>query len=114
MTLAIVLACVAAYLFVGLRLVAPRFVTRMVANGIRQWPNIADDSIERWRREAAGFAVVIAVGWPLYFVGTFLLDTISRAAPLTDYELRRKSEQQAKRIADLERQLGIGREARRG
>jgi hypothetical protein len=114
MTLVIVLACVAAYLVVGFRYAAPRFVTRMVESDIRQWPSLAHDSTERWRREAAGFAVVIGFVWPFYLGGVLLLNAIAKSAPLTDYELRRKSEQQARRIADLERQLGIGREARRG
>lgn len=111
MTLLVVLVCVVAYLAFGFGYVAPRYVTRQVEDHIRRLPALAKESgkVARWRREEAGFAVAPALCWPFYLLCRAVVGRIAAAAPLTSFELRAENEAQAKRIAELERELGIGR-----
>ncbi|MGW4422564.1 hypothetical protein [Streptosporangium sp. NPDC004631] len=104
MTAMIVIGGIVVYLAVGLGRVAPLFVTRAVADSIQRYPSLAErpGQIEEWRREEAGSALLIAAGWPFYLLGRFLLGRIAGAAPPTSYEL-------TQRIAELERELGMGR-----
>ncbi len=114
MTLFIVLGCgfgsIAAYLIVGFGYVAPRWVTREVEESIRRCPTLAKDPAEvaEWRRDSAGLAWGPALVWPLYLLGRLVTNRIASAAPLTSHELRIENEQKAKRIAQLEKELGIG------
>lgn len=109
MTVLIIIGGIATYLVVylaiGLGWVAPRHVTRAVADSIQRYPSLAErpGQIEEWRREEAGSALLIAVVWPFYLLGRFLLGRIAGAAPPTSYEL-------TQRIAELERELGIGKQ----
>lgn len=107
----IALVIIAVYLAIGLGWVAPRYVTRAVADYIRRFPTLAGDPgrIEQWRREEVGLSLLVAFGWPLYLVGRLLLNWIAGASPLTSYELKVLSDQQARRIAELEEQLGMGK-----
>ncbi|MEU4578964.1 hypothetical protein [Nonomuraea sp. NPDC023979] len=110
MTLFIVLAAVAGYLAIGLGYIAPRWAAREVENDIRQFGILAKDPgrIAEWRRDAAGFSVGIALVWPGYLVCRWLVDQIVHATPPSSHELKALNEQQARRIAELERELGIG------
>lgn len=120
MTLLVVLGCVAAffaaYLAIGFGYIAPRYVTCEVADSIRKYPTIATPgNVAEWRRFAASMAWGTAIVWPFYLLGRAGTAWIHGRSPLTDHELKVKTEQQAKRIAELERELGItGREATRG
>jgi hypothetical protein len=118
--LLIVLASLIAYIAVGLKYVAPLYVTRAMEGRVRLWgqellDSVLDrepDRLERWRREEAGWAFGVALIWPLYLAGVAaerLAGVVVRDAPLTSYELKRQTEQQAKRIAELERDLGLGK-----
>ena len=95
---------VAVYLAIGLCWVAPRYVTRAVANYIQWYPLSAKErsQIEEWRREQAVISILIAAVWPFYFLGRFLIGWVTRAALPTSYEL-------TQRIAELEEQLGMGK-----
>lgn len=108
-TLVIVLACVAGYLGIGFGYVAPRWAAREVENDIRNFKSLAGDPgrIDEWRRSAAGFAVVIALVWPLSLACRWLVDRIVDATPPSSRELEELAKQQAARIAELERELGI-------
>jgi hypothetical protein len=111
-TLLVVLAGIAAYLAVGFGYVAPRYVTRQVEGRIRRFSALAEEpgKVDGWRREEAGFSVLPALSWPFYLLGRALLGRIVAAAPPTSFELRAENEAQAKRIAELERELGVGQE----
>lgn len=110
MTLLIVLVCVAAYLGIGFMWAAPRYVTIYVEDCVSRFAILVDDPgrLEEWRREGAAFAIAVAFVWPFYFAGRRLLRRIAAAAAPSSYELKIQNKQQAKRIADLERDLGIG------
>lgn len=111
-TALLILAIVSLYFGIGFGYIAPRWVTREVAAHLRDYPHTAQvpGEIERWRREAAGFAIPLATVWPFYLAGRVVTGWISDAAPLTDYELKAENERQAEYIAHLERELGVGPE----
>lgn len=111
MTALIIIGGIAVYLAIGLGWVAPRYITHAVANYIRRFPTLAGNPgrIEQWRREEAGLSLPIAFVWPLYLVGRLLLNWIAGASPPTSYELKILSDQQARHIAELEEQLGMGK-----
>lgn len=105
----IVLALAAAYLRAGMRIAGRPYVTRQVqANGER-YPNLAVDHIEDWRREAAFEALFVTLIWPVYLGFRSLVSRVAEAAPLSDHELRRQIADRDRRIAELERELGVGR-----
>jgi hypothetical protein len=108
-TLIITLAAVAAYLFVGWYLVAPRYVTREMARNFERWAILADrpDEVAGWRRFAAGEGAGLGLIWPAYLAARLVTGSIASRAPLCDQEARRKIAERDRRIADLERQLGI-------
>jgi hypothetical protein len=110
-TLVITLSCVVAYLAIGLVFIAPRWTARQVESDIRNFGLLADKpgKIEEWRRSAAGFSIAIACVWPFYLAWEWAIDRIVNASPPSTYELKLQNEQQAKRIADLEKELGIGK-----
>lgn len=112
--LLIVLACIVAYLAVGFVYVAPRWVAREVEKYYERYPGLAKDprKVAKWRRDMAGLAWGAALVWPFHSAARTLNDWIARATPLTSEELKAMNTQQAKRIAELERELGIG--ARKG
>lgn len=111
MILTVVFGTLAAYLAYGFGYVAPRYVARQVAKNIERFPILADGpgQITSWRREAAVLSIPAALGWPLYLLGRALIDRIADTAPLTAHELKTLTDQQAKRIAELEAELGVGR-----
>jgi hypothetical protein len=108
-TLIIALAATAAYLVIGWRFIAPTWVTREVARQVEAYRFSAADPAEvaGWRRTAAGEGVALGLIWPVYLLGRFLLGKVADAAPLTDFEAKRKIAGRDRRIAELERQLGI-------
>ena len=110
-TLLIVLTCVVAYLAVGFFYFAPWWINREVEKAIRRWSHVAEDAdeIADQRRFAASLAWLPALFWPFCWFGHWLTNRLAATTPITTHELKLKSEQQAKRIADLERELGIGR-----
>jgi hypothetical protein len=117
MTALIVLACVSAYLVIGFRFAAPRWVVREMHSNVRRFPSQArdPDRVARWRREAAGEGIVVALSWPFFAAGALLARGIARSAPLTDHELRQQSDAKDRRIAEqqayiarLERENGVG------
>ncbi|MEV0616154.1 hypothetical protein AB0I81_22765 [Nonomuraea sp. NPDC050404] len=108
-TALIVIAAIVTYLAIGLGYIAPRFVARDMENNLRDFERIATpERMRQWRREAAGFAIPIALIWPFYLTGRWLINRIVAASPLTTKELKLKNEELERRIADLERDTGIG------
>lgn len=118
--LLIVLACVVAYVAVGLKYAAPMYVTRAVNERIDMWSQDLlewalkrdPDMIAKWRREETGCAFGVALVWPFYLAALgakWMASVAIQDAPLTSYELKLQNDQQAQRIAELERELGIGR-----
>jgi hypothetical protein len=104
---AIVIAGVGAYLFIGWRCIAPGWVTREVARQVRQFSVLAANEAETWRREAAATSIAIGLVWPLYLAFRLLTGKIADRAPLTDFEARQQLADRDRRIAQLERELGV-------
>jgi hypothetical protein len=108
---AAVTGCVVAYLVIGFRYAAPRYVTRQVADQIEEYPSLARDpkEVARWRHTAAVEAFGPALIWPLYLACLALkpAERIARRAPLTDLEARAEIRKRDERIAQLEREAGI-------
>lgn len=113
LVLAVVLAVVTGYLWIGLHYVSPRWITREVDARIRRLPHTArtPGQVEEWRHEMAVLSVGIAFAWPLHLAGRVLVGWVAGKAPLTDYELKIKAEQQARRIGELERECEVLRRA---
>lgn len=108
----IVLASIVTYLAASWRWFTPWFTTWSVGNQIRSWQEDDLDParhVREWRSEAAAFGMLIAPFWPLWFAGWILLRRAAARAPLTEYEARQVAREQKARIAELERELGIGR-----
>ncbi|ASU81520.1 hypothetical protein CDO52_00815 [Nocardiopsis gilva YIM 90087] len=105
--LAVIIAVAAAYLWYGFARVAPTFVARMVAEFIEDYPTLAAKPrrVAQERREQAGFAIGIALSWPLYLTGRALTGGIADRAPLTDHELRQQLQEKERRIAERERRI---------
>lgn len=113
---AVFLASVAAYLVIGWRFVAPRFVARDIARETAkaaQWQRTASYAAE-CRRDAAEAGVAVGIMWPLYVVtrvacllGRLLVSGIAARAPLTDLEVRHALAARDRRIAELERQMEL-------
>jgi hypothetical protein len=110
--LAIALACVAAYLWVGWRYIGPRYVVRQVNARVLDWTGdgleVSAKRVADWRKQASGEAWGPAIVWPVCLLAWLLSGRLAIRAPLTDFEARQQAAAQAARIADLERQLGIG------
>jgi hypothetical protein len=104
----IVLALAAAYLRTGMRLAGRPYVTRQVQQHCERHPTLAEDYAEEWRREAAFEALFVTAVWPLYLAFRSLVSRVAEAAPLSDHELRRQLADRDRRIAELERELGVG------
>lgn len=105
-----ILVGVAAYFAAGIRLAGRPYITREMDRHCSQYPNLNTPAdLERWRRQAAGESLFVAAIWPLYFAFRAITGHMAASAPLCDHEARRKVEQQGRRIAELERELGIGR-----
>jgi hypothetical protein len=107
--LVITLACLAIYLFIGWYFVAPRYVTREMARNFQRWSSLASvpGEVDGWRRFAAGEGAGLGLIWPVYLAGRLLTGGVARRAPLCDQEAKRKIAERDRRIAELERQLGI-------
>lgn len=110
LTLAVVLAALAAYLWYGFTRVAPAYVTRKVAAQCAFLPTSAKDPawVARERRDAAGDAIGLALVWPAYLAGRALTGSIADQAPFTDHELRQRLAERDRRIAELHRELNMG------
>ena len=106
------LAGFGAYFATGMRLVGRPYVTRSVQSRCERYPNLAVDHTEDWRRVATFEALFVSAIWPLYLTFRSLVSRVADGAPLSDYELRRELEGRDRRIAELERELGVDR--RRG
>ncbi len=109
--LLIVLACIAGYYWLGIRLVARPFITAHVAKHIRDYPSLAEQpgDIDEERRFAAAFGLLLSIIWPLVLIGRLLTSGLAASAPLCDAEAREQLKQREKTIAELERELGIRR-----
>jgi hypothetical protein len=108
-TLAIVLASVSGYLWVGWRFVGPRYIVRALEKHIREWPSLCrPQDLARERRNVQTEAWLVMFIWPAAVLIWLITRTFPMRAPLTSLEASRKAEAQAARIAELERQLGIG------
>lgn len=107
--LAITFAVLIGYLWVGFAHVAPSYVAREMEAFARRCPTLVNDRqyVADRRRSTCGEAVFIAVVWLPYLAGRAATGAIARRAPFTDHELREQNRQQANRIAELERELGI-------
>lgn|SRR5690554_4519864 len=97
--LAVILAAVAAYLWVGFACVAPGYVTRKVQRDADQFPTLAADPayVARERREAAGEAVLIAFFWLPYIAGRAITSAIAARAPLSNHERQQQAEREGDR-----------------
>lgn len=107
--LVIVLVSLLAYLLVGFCWAAPNFVRGEMDRNLRDYKILADDPgrVEEWRRTSAAFAIGVALIWPLWAVNRLLAGAISARVGLSSEELKRANLEQAKRIAALERELGL-------
>lgn len=105
----VALAGIAAYLTAGMRHVGRPYITRQVQANCKSYPNLARDHTDMWRREAAFEALVVTAIWPLYLALRSLITRTASSAPLSDYELRRQLAERDRRIAELERELKVGR-----
>ena len=105
----IALAVIAAYLFIGLYFIAPMSVRRQVQAHVQDFPSLSGtaEELASARREAAVFAIPLAFVWPFYLLGLLLMAGLGKRALLSDHELKILAKQQAQRIAELERELGI-------
>jgi hypothetical protein len=110
-TIVVVLSCIAIYCWAGIRLVAKPFVTTQVANHIRDYPTLAakPGNIDAERRDMAGFGLALAVIWPAALVWRLLISGLVASAPLSDVEVQEQLKQRDRRVAELERELGMCR-----
>lgn len=126
MDIAIIVAVVVAWCFVGLRYVAPRYITDAVqekinehggargvhpGSGYRPRGEITAEQLQQWREKAAGESLLVGlfIG-PAYLAISALLRWLMKRAPLTPLEARvrmaaleARAAQRDKEIADLER-----------
>jgi hypothetical protein len=100
--------CGAAYLVAGMRIAGRPYVTRQVQQRCERHWILAEDHVDEWRREAAFEALFVTAIWPLYLGVRSLISRVADGAPLSDYELRRQLAERDRRIAELERDLGVG------
>ncbi len=119
--LLIVLACIAGYYWLGLRLVARPHVAREVAGYITEHADhwklmgrvVAPSEIERrvagQRRTASGEALFLAAFWPVVLASRAAMGVFMATTPLSGAESRLQIQQRDRRIAELERELGIRR-----
>lgn len=119
--LLIVLACIAGYYWLGLWLVGRPHITRGVANYITEnaehWkvlsrvvtPSEVERRVAAHRHFVAGEALMLAAAWPLVLVGRAAMGTLMAITPLSDAEAQLLLQQRERRIAELERELGIRR-----
>lgn len=106
-----VLACIAVYYWLGIRLVARPFVTTQVAKHVRHFPTRSArlDDIDEERRFAAVGGLMLAAVWPFVLIGRLLVGRLAASAPLCDAEARELLKQRDRRVAELERELGMRR-----
>src|SRR5215469_11283951 len=106
----IALGTVAGYLFIAWGLVAPRLAARWLQASINRHPSLYKkaDEIREERHEQAIFASLAALLWPGLLIGLLIVKRVAAAAPLTSQEAQAKMRDQENRIAELERELGIG------
>ena len=109
--LAIALASIVVYSYLGIRLVARPFVTDHAARRIRDYPSLAEKPgyLDEERRFAAAFGLLLAIIWPVVIVGRRLTSILAASAPLCDAEAQEQIKQRDQKIADLERELGLRR-----
>ncbi len=119
--LPIVLACIAGYYWLGLRLVARPHVAREVEDYITEnadhWKTlhrvISAGEIERRvtaeRRLAAGEGLFLAAIWPIVLAFRAAMGGLLATVPLSSAEAQLQIQQRDRRIAELERELGIRR-----
>ena len=107
----IALGIVAGYLFIAWGLVAPRLTTRWLQAAMSRHPRLyqTPEEIRTERHEQAMIASLAALLWPLLLAGMLVVRRVAAASPLTAQETQAKVREQAARIAELERELGIGR-----
>ena len=107
--LLITLTALGAYITIGVRFAARPYVTREVERQCRTLPTLAKDThtIERWRRTAAHEGLFVALIWPIALTIRHLGGALAASAPLSQAELKQQIQQRDRRIADLEREVGI-------
>ncbi|SEG94737.1 hypothetical protein SAMN04489712_15025 [Thermomonospora echinospora] len=104
MTVIVALGACVGYLYIGFRYLPPIYIRRAV----EYW------GVPEARRNAAQQAAWMALVWPGYFVFLGLAaltrrlgDRLDKAAPLSPVELAARIQERDRRIAELERQLGL-------
>lgn len=109
--IAILIAIVLAYLRLGTRLAGRPYIPRAVQEHCKRYPTLAKDpvQVEGWRRDAAFESLFVTLVWPAYLTVRLLISQAAAAAPLSEHELRRQLADRDRRIAELERELGVGR-----
>ncbi len=120
--LLIVLACIAGYYWLGLRLVARPHVAREVEDYITEnadhWkrmgsrvvtPREIEQRVANSRRTASGEALFLAALWPVVLASRAAMGVFMATTPLSAAEAQLQIQQRDQRIAELERELGIRR-----
>lgn len=104
-----VLAALGIYVTIGVRLAARPYVTREVERHCRDFPSLAakPHQIDQWRRTAAYEGLVAALIWPIVLTIRHLGGALAASAPLSEVELKRQIQQRDRRIAELEREVGL-------
>ncbi|MUN41426.1 hypothetical protein [Actinomadura litoris] len=99
----------AVYLALGVRYAAHPFIAREVEQSCQRWPSLMNEpgKIESWRRTAAIAGVGLAPLWPAYLLYRVAINALVKTAPLSPTELRRQVTDRDRRIAELERELGL-------
>lgn len=88
------------------------FAQREVEDLIRRYEILYRDDpsrLDRERRETLMMGYFYGLFWPIVVPFRVLVDRTAQSMPKSSYELKQENARQARRITELERELGIGR-----